>query len=74
MTLYAIHNSRGDIDAIVKSSEGAPPPEAVDTEQFVTEIELPQGEDFDLTSPEAEQRATEWLKGFRIQSAMIRRS
>lgn len=73
MTSFAIHNTSGDIDAVVTSSAGAPPVAASDPGQFVTEIELPRGV-FDLESPEGEQRAAEALKGYRIHGTMMRRS
>jgi hypothetical protein len=73
MAAFALHNSSGDIDAIVVASEGAPPVAAADPGQVVSEVELPP-ELLAVTDADSERRAVESLKDYRIQGTMTRRA
>jgi hypothetical protein len=73
MAAFAVHNSSGDIEAIVVASEGAPPVAAADPGQVVTEVDLPP-DLLEVSDAEGEKRAAESLRAYRVQGTLTRRS
>ena len=74
MRITVVHNSQGEISALVVSSPDAPPAQMeLLPGQRMTEVEVPE-ETLNLESPQLNERLSELMRNYRVevQDAKVR--
>jgi hypothetical protein len=67
MRITVVHNSQGEILALVASSPDAPPAQMeLQPGQRMTEVEVPE-ETLSLESPQLNERLSELMRNYRVE-------